>query len=159
MNVPAFDPPRHPAGMQALLEHSIQNYVPLPADLRAARARIRTESRPSPYPQRVAGRISKQSIVSLQERNPSTKDLNRVAVDSPLREVTVDKNASPATVLSPKKKNAAVEPSAENAWGLAPDARPKIGSAARRAALGWTKRSNKSSAGQKENVGQGTLAT
>ncbi|KAL1696581.1 hypothetical protein GGG16DRAFT_85014 [Schizophyllum commune] len=155
----SFDPPRHPAGMQALLEHSIQNYVPLPADLRAARARIRTESRPSPYPQRVAGRISKQSIVSLQERNPSTKDLNRVAVDSPLREVTVDKNASPAAVLSPKKKNAAVEPSAENAWGLAPDARPKIGSAARRAALGWTKRSNKSSAGQKENVGQGTLAT
>uniref|UniRef100_D8Q0G2 Uncharacterized protein n=1 Tax=Schizophyllum commune (strain H4-8 / FGSC 9210) TaxID=578458 RepID=D8Q0G2_SCHCM len=54
---------------------------------------------------------------------------------------------------------ASVEPSAENAWGLAPDARPKIGSAARRAALGWTKRSNKSSAGQKENVGQGTLAT
>ncbi|KAL1747929.1 hypothetical protein HDZ31DRAFT_60801 [Schizophyllum fasciatum] len=156
----AFEPPRHPAGMQALLEHSIQNYVPLPSDLRAARARVRTNSRPSPYPQRVAGRISKQSIAAVHGRGPSLSDLERVVSDSPLREVTVNKNtSSPAQPPNAKKGSVTVEPKAENAWGLAPDARPKIGSAARRAALGWTKRSNKSSAGQKENVGQGTLAT
>ena len=28
----AFDPPRHPAGMKALLEHSMQNYRPLPSE-------------------------------------------------------------------------------------------------------------------------------
>lgn len=158
----AFDPPRHPAGMQALLEHSIQNYGPLPSEIRAARARARTSSRPSPYPQKVTGRISKQSIASLQERSPSTHDLGRLACDSPLREVHVDKNsASPAKPLSAKKGNAAIVPTRENAYGLAPEARPKTASVARRAALGWTKRSSKSStsAGQKENAGQGTLAT
>jgi len=58
--------------------------------------------------------------------------------------------------FSPKSK---VKPERENAWGLAPNARPRVGSNARRSALGWTKRSNgpKSSTGQKENVGEGIM--
>jgi hypothetical protein len=54
--VQTFQPPRHHAGMQALLEHSVQNYGPLPSELRPRRMRSQTQSRPSPYPQ---ARISK----------------------------------------------------------------------------------------------------
>ena len=50
---PAFDPPRNPSGMQAVLEHSLQNYGPLLSDLRPRRARSRVNSRPSPYPRTV----------------------------------------------------------------------------------------------------------
>ena len=47
-----------------------------------------------------------------------------------------------------------MEPKRENAFGLAPAAaRPRVGSTARRTALGWAKRSTgKSSTDQKENV-------
>jgi hypothetical protein len=43
-------------------------------------------------------------------------------------------------------------PKRENAWGLAPNARPRVASAARRTALGWAKRSTKASTDQKENT-------
>lgn len=46
--VQTFDPPRQPEGMKAMLEHSINTYGPLPAELR--RIRARKDSRPSPYP-------------------------------------------------------------------------------------------------------------
>jgi len=46
----AFQAPNHPAGMQALLEHSVQNYGPLPSRLRPRRVRSCTSSRPTPYP-------------------------------------------------------------------------------------------------------------
>jgi serine/arginine repetitive matrix protein 2 len=54
-----------------------------------------------------------------------------------------------------------VEPKRENAFGLAPAVRPRVGSTARRTALGWTKRSTgKSSTDLKENVvGQGSGMT
>ena len=61
--LPAFSPPRHPAGMQALLQHSLENYGPLPPELR--RIRSRTQSRPSPYPQ---ARPIKTSISPDQSR-------------------------------------------------------------------------------------------
>ena len=53
-----------------------------------------------------------------------------------------------------------VEPKRENAYSLAPTARPRVPSNARRTALGWSKRSTggKSSTDQKENVvGQGAV--
>jgi hypothetical protein len=54
-----------------------------------------------------------------------------------------------------------VEPKRENAYGLAPLARPRVPSNARRTALGWSKRSSgKSLTDQKENVvGQGAVMT
>lgn len=54
-----------------------------------------------------------------------------------------------------------IEPKRENAFGLAPDVRPRVGSTARRTALGWSKRSTgKSSTDQKENaIGTGTIMT
>jgi len=39
MPCPAFQPPHHPAGMQALLEHSVQSYGPLPSELRPRHVR------------------------------------------------------------------------------------------------------------------------
>jgi serine/arginine repetitive matrix protein 2 len=53
-----------------------------------------------------------------------------------------------------------IEPKRENAFGLAPSARPRVASTARRTALGWSKRSTgKSSTDQKENVAQGMIMT
>ncbi|KAI6028122.1 hypothetical protein EDC04DRAFT_164044 [Pisolithus marmoratus] len=51
--VQSFDPPRHRSGMQALLEHSIQNYHHLPSELGPRRMRSRADSRPSPYPRTI----------------------------------------------------------------------------------------------------------
>ncbi|KAF8197689.1 hypothetical protein K438DRAFT_2118350 [Mycena galopus ATCC 62051] len=82
----AFQPPKNPEDMQALLQHSVQNYGPLPSELGPRRA----------------------------------------------IEVNANVDMSP-TVLSPKR---------ENAWGLAPNARPRVASAARCSALGWAKRSS-----------------
>ena len=48
-HIAAFEPPAYRSGMRALLEHSRQTYVALPAELR--RIRSRTSSRPTPYPQ------------------------------------------------------------------------------------------------------------
>ena len=48
-DIAAFEPPAQRSGMRALLEHSRQTYVTLPAELR--RIRSRTSSRPTPYPQ------------------------------------------------------------------------------------------------------------
>jgi len=45
--------------MQALLEHSVQSYGPLPSELRPCRIRSCTSSRPSPYPQT---QISKSTV-------------------------------------------------------------------------------------------------
>ncbi|KAG6330873.1 hypothetical protein ID866_8216 [Astraeus odoratus] len=44
--VQSFDPPRHRCGMQALLEHSIQNYQPLPSDLRPHQKAVLSMDKP-----------------------------------------------------------------------------------------------------------------
>jgi len=165
----AFQPPRHPAGMQALLEHSVQNYGPLPSELHPRRMRSRTQSRPSPYPQaQVRAAITKVTPPSPQEHPPSP-DAHRTPVPV-LQQISINHNInrmSAAPSLEALKLSsslvAGVEPKRENAFGLAPAARPRVGSTARRTALGWTKRSTgKSSTDQKENVkvgGQGAVMT
>ncbi|KAJ7459292.1 hypothetical protein FB451DRAFT_1046300 [Mycena latifolia] len=139
----AFQPPKHPEGMQALLQHSVQNYGPLPSELGPRRVRSRTQSRPSPYPQRQGQNASSPEP---QHQRPSPAELHRAFVThSALQPVEVYANfdpPQPPVVLSPKR---------ENAWGLAPNARPRVASAARRSALGWAKRSTKTSTDQKEN--------
>ena len=157
---PAFYPPTHPAGMQALLTHSIETYHALPSELR--RIRSRTLSRPSPYPQ---SRSSKSTLSpghmrpSLSEINRSTTAFNPLA----LQEIPINANiASPVPTPKASKALKDIEPKRENAFGLAPHARPRVGSNARRTALGWTKRSNgpgKTSTDKKENAGQGVLTT
>ncbi|KAK7014020.1 hypothetical protein R3P38DRAFT_2720656 [Favolaschia claudopus] len=138
----AFSPPKHPDGMQALLQHSVQNYGPLPMEYGPRRVRSRTQSRPSPYPQRQAA--ASPELLS----RPSPSELHRAFVTDNALQV-VDVNSSPAVEvhMSP----AVLSPKRENAWGLAGKARPRVGSAARRSALGWAKRGTKTSTDQKEN--------
>ncbi|KAJ8520630.1 hypothetical protein ONZ45_g2582 [Pleurotus djamor] len=163
----SFHPPHHPAGMQALLEHSVQNYGPLPSELRVQRVRSRTQSRASPYPQARTFKVSVSPEQDLTEmQRPFSKDSQPFNVLQPLAvNSNVELQAAIAVadkkdkkILSPKKASA-VDAKRENAWGLAPNARPRVGSAARRSALGWSKRSAgaKSSTDQKENVGQGSM--
>ncbi|KAJ7234518.1 hypothetical protein B0H12DRAFT_1204744 [Mycena haematopus] len=130
-----FSPPKNPESMQALLQHSVQNYGPLPSELGPRRVRSRTQSRASPYPTRQA-----QSTTSPEQaQRPSPADLHRAFITSnalQAMEVNPNVDMSPTTVLSPKR---------ENTWGP----RPRVASAARRSALGWAKRSTKEN--QKEN--------
>ncbi|KAI0051553.1 hypothetical protein FA95DRAFT_1580533 [Auriscalpium vulgare] len=137
--VQSFDPPRHPAGMQALLEHSKQNYGHLAAEIR--RMRSRTNSRPSPYPRAV-----KVSLTSVTPRPE--------ALASPAPPVTLqDRTANPnVTVdISPYIP----DKGGKNSFGL--PARPRVASNARRSALGWAKRSTGKE--NKENTSQGSIAT
>ena len=149
--------------MQALLEHSVQSYRPLPSDLRSRR--VRTSSRPSPYPQ---SRVSKITISPDQTRPSNVEDVPKALATPVLREVKVNTNVKSSTVPSLEAIKPFspifldVEPKRENAYGLAPAARPRVPSNARRTALGWSKRSTggKSSTDQKENVvGQGAVKT
>jgi hypothetical protein len=149
--------------MQALLEHSVQNYGPLPSELRPRRIRSRTQSRPSPYPQ---NRTIKPVISPENTNRPSNADLTRSFNTPVLQQVPVNPNisSSPAPSLDVLKQfsplTLEVEPKLENSFGLTPAARPRVGSIARRTAFGWSKRSTgKSSTDQKENVGQGIIMT
>ncbi|KAF8872637.1 hypothetical protein BD779DRAFT_1572174 [Infundibulicybe gibba] len=160
--VQSFQPPKHPAGMQALLEHSVQNYGPLPSELRPRRVRSRTQSRPSPYPQ---ARITK-TAPSPEPLRMMMPDTHRPLHTPPvLQQVPVNSNIMSAVPTLDALKPFSplvldVEPKRENAFGLAPAARPRVASTARRSALGWSKRSNgKSSSDQKENVSQGSIMT
>jgi serine/arginine repetitive matrix protein 2 len=149
--------------MQALLEHSVQSYRPLPSDLRSRR--VRTSSRPSPYPQ---SRVSKITISPDQTRPSNVEEVQKALATPVLQEVKVNTNVKSSTVPSLEAIKPFspifldVEPKRENAYGLAPAARPRVPSNARRSALGWSKRSTggKSSTDQKENVvGQGVVKT
>ncbi|KAJ7436308.1 hypothetical protein B0H11DRAFT_2364947 [Mycena galericulata] len=79
-----------------------------------------------------------------QPPRPSSELLHVSAHNTPLQAVAVNANVD---VPMP----AAMSPKRENAWGLAPNARPRVASAARRTALGWAKRNTKASTDQKEN--------
>ncbi|KAJ7132975.1 hypothetical protein C8R46DRAFT_1048292 [Mycena filopes] len=144
-----FLPPKNPAGMQALLQHSVQTYGPLPSDLGPRRVRSRTQSRASPYPRQGQA----QTLSSPEQQRPSPTELNRAFISQhALQALEVRSNVDvpmPAPVLSPKR---------ENAWGLAPNARPRVASATRRSALGWAKRSAKASTDLKENNANTSLS-
>ena len=148
--------------MQALLEHSVQSYRPLPSELRSRR--VRTSSRPSPYPQ---SRVSMPKItVSPDQIRPNVEEVQKALATPVLQEVKANTNVKSSVPSLEAVKPFSpmfldVEPKRENAYGLAPMARPRVPSNARRTALGWSKRSSgKSSTDQKENVvGQGAVMT
>ncbi|KAG8989046.1 hypothetical protein FRB90_002435, partial [Tulasnella sp. 427] len=66
----SFDPPRNPAAIKALLEHSKQNFIPLPSEPCVRKPRSRANSQPSPYPRRPAKTISGQPFLR-HGRTPS----------------------------------------------------------------------------------------
>ena len=167
----AFHPPQHLAGIKALLDHSVQNYGPLPSELRPRRMRSRTQSRPSPYPQSRAIFTPSSPLV-----HPSPL-LHRTPKPAPvLQQMPTNKNVN---VMSPRTAPSSlsslkpfsplvVEQKCElSAFGLVPAVRPLglVGSTPRkttapgaRSGSRLTKRSTgKSSGDQKENVvGQGS---
>ncbi|KAF5320363.1 hypothetical protein D9611_011342 [Ephemerocybe angulata] len=172
--VQAFDPPRHPDGMKALLEHSVHTFGPLPAELR--RIRSRKNSRASPYPS--------TRFVSTIPASPAFERPvpSKLSTTSTVFESKPD--SAPTPVLKERKLNAKklnVAPSLEVLKPMSPFAmkvtgdgspkkaglgvngavRPRVPSAARRSALGWSKRSNgakTSTDSKKENVvGEGSI--
>ncbi|KAG6896180.1 hypothetical protein C0992_009838 [Termitomyces sp. T32_za158] len=158
--IQSFEPPRHPAGMQALLEHSVKNYGPLPSELRPRRVRSRTSSRPSPYPQ---ARVNKAVLSSPAEKVHLSKDTSSPSV---LQQVPINTNLASTAPLHAFKSFLPVpvvkdvEPKQVSNLGPLTHARTRAGSAPRRNAPVSTKRNNgstKTSTDLKENVGQGTL--
>jgi len=159
----AFQAPNHPADMQALLEHSVQNYGPLPSGLRPRRVRSRTSSRPSPDP---SNRFIKITTISPEKMTAPVTEVRVPTTTPALRQVLVNTSTLSATpsidALKPfSPLSVDIEPKRENAFGLAPNVRPRVGSTARRMALGWSKQSTgKASTDQKENVvGDGSVMT
>ena len=163
--------------MKAMLEHSQQNYGPLPSELRPHRVRSRTSSRASPYPTRVLKSTlspeRQRSSIFVEDSHHELNVSKAFAAPPPvpvLSEITVNPNLSFLTtdpVLDVKPfppfacnvKASPAKSSQVNKTGL--PARPRVTSSARRNALGWTKRSTgkSSSSDQKENVSQGSIAT
>ncbi|KAI6137090.1 hypothetical protein F5141DRAFT_1230782 [Pisolithus sp. B1] len=147
--VQSFDPPRHRSGMQALLEHSIQNYHPLPSELGPRRMRSRADSRPSPYPRTIMTSHA-PSPAAEQLRAPVVHSITNavapdVAPDQPkchaLQEVPIDLNVNPSPEhleKLPDEKAVTLTGKLELVFGL--PSRPRVASNARRAALGWSKR-------------------
>ncbi|CAK5268445.1 unnamed protein product [Mycena citricolor] len=121
----SFRPPKSAHSMQALLQHSVQTYGPLPSELGPRRVRSRTQSRASPYHVPMSPEIKTGSISA----RPTPEELNRGFA---LQAVEMNVASSPLTAAALKK----------------PAARPRVASAARRSALGWAKRSTE----QKENA-------
>lgn len=164
--IQSFQPPHHPSGMKAMLEHSKQNYGPLPPELRCQRVRSRTYSRPSPYPQRPVKpaspeRPSPQPSLQKQE---TIADASVVTIPRPLQPKSVNLNSrtpaptikdlnpiSPFIVEFGKSKG-------EKSFNER-TIRPRVPSGARRAALGWSKRNTGKSSELKENTSVGTLNT
>lgn len=163
--------------MKAMLEHSQQNYGPLPSELRPYRIRSRTSSRASPYPTRtlkstLSPERQRSSVFvedSHHEYNVS-KPFASLLPAPALQEISVNPNLSflsTIPVLNVKQfspfscdvDDVPQKPSDVNKMGL--PARPRVTSSARRTALGWTKRSTgkSSSSEQKENASQGSIAT
>ena len=165
--VQSFQPPRQPSGMKAMLEHSQQNYGPLPLELRCHRVRSRTYSRPSPYPQRIVKAASPER----PSPQPSPQKLKETAAD-----VTVATIAQPLKQKSTNVSSKTPAPAIKNLNPISPFAvdferckgdrsfnertiRPRVPSSTRRAALGWSKRATGKSSELKENTSIGTLNT
>jgi len=137
--------------------------VQLPSELHPRRVRSRTFSRPSPYP---PNRFFKITTISSEKTTAPVTEVKVPTTTPVLRQVPVNINtlsvAPSIDALKPFSPLAVdIEPKRENAFGLAPNVRPRVGSTVRRTALGWSKRSTgKASTDQKENVvGNGSVMT
>ncbi|KAG1727136.1 hypothetical protein EDB19DRAFT_1914356 [Suillus lakei] len=168
--VQSFDPPSHPSGMQALLDHSMQNYGPLPSDLRPRRMRSRVNSRPSPYPRTIKTSFTsspateqvRAAIVAAVAENAPNDNMRAQGQPKALQQISVNPNIMSPAVENTKAgrlmKDAAMSPGKlERVFGLPP--RPRVGSVARRAALGWAKRSTgRNGLENKENASIGNIS-
>ncbi|KAJ7585393.1 hypothetical protein C8J56DRAFT_122846 [Mycena floridula] len=160
-----FQPPGDPVDMQVLLQHSVQNYGPLASELRARRDR--TSSRPSPYPQsqqsyypysQQGSYYAQQgSHYSQQARKFSTspgsrRRQNKLAhrAFSHVHACASRGQVPPSSVIKtfPVDDSELKKEKENNTAAI----RPRVGSTARRTALGWSKQAPKTSTDQKENA-------
>ena len=165
--VQSFQPPHHPSGMKAMLEHSQQNYGPLPPELRCHHVRSHTYSRPSPYPQRIVKppspeRSSPQS--SPQKHEATFADITVATNTRPLQPKPVNVNSkTPAPAIEGLNPISPFIVEFEKSKGEKSfngrTVRPRVTSSTRRAALGWSKRNAGKSSELKENTSIGTLTT
>ena len=134
--------------MEAMLEHSKQNYGPLPGELRPFRVRSRTSSRASPYPvrtRRISLTAEIQANMVLTGRPFDAPDELPTACS---RESSINSNTRVFTPPQPLETqpfssfsiqlDSVPNSAAKYSNGLP---RPRVTSSARRAALGWSKRS------------------
>lgn len=170
MPLPAFDPPSHPSGMRALLEHSMQNYGPLPSDLRPRHMRSRINSRPLPYPRTFKTSFTsspateqvRAAIVAAVTESTPNDNMRTHGQPKALQQISVNPNIMSPAVENTKAgelmKDAAMSPGKlERVFGLPP--RPHVGSVARRTALGWVKRSTgRNLLENKENASIGNIS-
>ena len=165
--VQSFQPPHHPSGMKAMLEHSQQNYGPLPPELHCHRVRSRTYSRPSPYPQRTVKPASPERPSpqqSSKKQEGIIADVTVATIVQPLRPKSVNVNArTPAPAIKGLNPISPFVVEFEKSKGDKSfnerTIRPRVTSSTRRAALGWSKRSTGKSSELKENTSVGTLNT
>jgi hypothetical protein len=113
----AFEPPRAPSEMRALLQESLQTYGPLSSELRPHRVRSRCSSRVSPYPPKrpakpsqqpadegspvpelpkVFSRPARKGVLGLKNTNASRSNVSLVSVES-LKEGSAGPKLFPAT--------------------------------------------------------------
>jgi len=164
--VQSFQPPHHPSGMKAMLEHSQQNYGPLPLELRCHRVRSRTYSRPSPYPQRTVKPASPErpSPQPSPQKREMVADTTIVTTVQPLQPKSVNVNSkTPAPAINDLNPISPFMVEFEKSKGDKSfnerTIRPRVTSSTRRAALGWSKRNTGKSSELKENTSIGTLTT
>jgi len=173
----SFEPPHHRSAMQAMLDQSLQNYGPLPSEPRLRRARSRVDSRPSPYPRTVKTSFTSSPstehlraavTASLFTSNDDDVPCHPSSLSNALQQITINPNV-PSTTSANAKKCVVSTDKPERVFGLPP--RPRLGSVARRATSGWTKKSTgRTNVENKENntsirappsvnVSQGIIAT
>ena len=165
--VQSFQPPHHPSGMKAMLEHSQQNYGPLPLELRCHRVRSRTYSRPSPYPQRTVKSASPERPSpqpSPRKREEIAADVTVATIAQPLQQKSVNVNSrTPAPAIKDLNPISPFMVEFDKSKGDKSlnerTVRPRVTSSTRRAALGWSKRNPGKSSELKENTSIGTLTT
>jgi hypothetical protein len=156
--------------MQALLEHSLANYGPLPPELR--RIRSRTQSRPSPYPQARSSKASispDQSRSSIMDTTRSFLSTQPLQTSTPaLQQVTINPNIqSPDPLVSAvdylKSESPFVLETGESkpmkTFGLSSGARPRAPSTTRKTAPGWPKRTAGKNDNKENSYSQGLVMT
>ena len=120
--------------MKALLEDSLQNYGPLPSELRPRRMRSRKDARPSPYPQL---RPVKFGASSETLSSPTDPESVRCPTAVNVQQVSTNKSGvlRPANLPTPRVNR--VNSPIKYKQGTI---RVRVGSNARRSALGRTQR-------------------
>ena len=148
--------------MKALLQQSVQNFGPLPSELRPRR-RSRTFSRPSPYPLARVGRVFYAPESKLDSPPTDYRIGNGLLSQAPavLQDVHINSNIPPSPAPSFTLK--ALSPEKDSLKQLSPLGRlvrPRVGSTARRVAKRNTKSSNvdqKENKENKENISTGSV--